>query len=297
MILGWLAMLIFAFTPAHIGRRRRHVGRNGLRKAFYHHELTLSSHSAQFTQGRADRKRNWDLPNWAQWITHKVGIETVKYCIRPAGSTRTGWRTLFLLAGGTVSFRRPQDPFIQYAGLLEVCDLYTYRDLCYYTGRLLGLIRLCRQCLPVLRCLQGVPSLTFVLRVSQFAGCCLLLILVLASIEAYYISGLLFRSLFSGVMFTGVHLRIYNACAVVVLNFLTNISKEGCFCRSKRGISYLAAGFVAFVARLYSILSTLPTLRILTLSSASKHAEMWRTVNEWHPALHGKSRGYGFPHF
>ena len=83
----------------------------------------------------------------------------------------------------------------------------------------------------------------------------------------------------------------------VVLNLLTSISKKGFFSIGLKGVYHtIAAGFVALVAAIVFNPFHLTNLTHTFLISVSKHAEMWRTVHEWHPAFSWSNPvGSGFP--
>jgi hypothetical protein len=82
MILGWLAMLIFTF---HACTRMVAAGDTWVAMAcgrhFVNHGVdtvepfSANSHKAGPTE---EEVKTW--PNWAQWITNKVGIKTLRYC-------------------------------------------------------------------------------------------------------------------------------------------------------------------------------------------------------------------------
>jgi len=94
MILGWLAMLIFAF---HASTHMVGAGDTWVAMACGRHFLnhgvdtvepfSANSHRAGPTEQEV---RKW--PGWAQWITDKVGLDTVKYW-HPTGWVNQNWLT------------------------------------------------------------------------------------------------------------------------------------------------------------------------------------------------------------
>jgi hypothetical protein len=72
----------------------------------------------------------------------------------------------------------------------------------------------------------------------------------------------------------------------VGLNFLTIFSKKRFVSIGLKGIYHtIGAGFVTFLATIIFNPFHLTNLTHTFVISVSKHAEMWRTVNEWHPAF------------
>ncbi len=141
MIFGWLAMLIFTF---HACTRMVAAGDTWVAMAcgrhFVNHGVdtvepfSANSHKAGPTE---EEIKTW--PNWARWITNKVGIETVKKW-HPTGWINQNWLTHVLFyklvpkstyADG-VSFASNALVYWKFA-------IYIVTAICiYYTSRLLG---------------------------------------------------------------------------------------------------------------------------------------------------------------
>jgi hypothetical protein len=141
MIIGWLAMLIFTF---HACTHMVAAGDTWVAMAcgrhFVNHGVdtvepfSANSHKAGPTE---EEIKTW--PNWAQWITDKVGIKTVKYW-HPTGWINQNWLTHVIFyslvpkssyADG-VSFPSNALVYWKFA-------IYILTVICvYYTGRLLG---------------------------------------------------------------------------------------------------------------------------------------------------------------
>ena len=151
MILGWLAMLIFAFhASTHmVGAGDTWVamacGRHFVNRAkavktvlpFYvdtNEPFSANSHKPGPTP---EEIKTW--PKWAQWLTDKVGLETVKYW-HPTGWINQNWLTHVIFyslipqstyADG-LSFTSNALVYWKFA-------IYILAVICvYYTGRLLG---------------------------------------------------------------------------------------------------------------------------------------------------------------
>jgi hypothetical protein len=140
-VLFWLAMLIFTF---HACTHMVAAGDTWVAMACGRHfvnqgvdtvePFSANSHKAGPTE---EEIKTW--PNWAQWITDKVGIETVKYW-HPTGWVNQNWLTHVIFyslipkssyADG-VSF--PSDALVYWK-----FAIYILTVICvYYTGRLLG---------------------------------------------------------------------------------------------------------------------------------------------------------------
>ncbi len=72
----------------------------------------------------------------------------------------------------------------------------------------------------------------------------------------------------------------------VALNFLPLFSKKLFVSIGKKGLYHtIAAGFVTLIAVILFNPFHLTNLTHTFVISASEHAKMWRTVNEWHPAF------------
>ncbi len=141
MILGWLAMLIFAF---HASTRMVGAGDTWVAMAcgrhFINHGVdtvepfSANSHKAGPTE---EEIKTW--PKWAQWLTDKVGLETVKKW-HPTGWINQNWLTHVIFyslvpeasyEGGTT--------FSSNALVYWKFAIYILTVICvYYTGRLLG---------------------------------------------------------------------------------------------------------------------------------------------------------------
>jgi len=72
----------------------------------------------------------------------------------------------------------------------------------------------------------------------------------------------------------------------IVLHFITSFSKKWFVSISRKGVYHtIAASMAAFIAMIIFNPFHLTNLTHTFVISVSKHAEMWRTVNEWHPAF------------
>ncbi len=140
-VLCWLAMLIFTF---HACTHMVAAGDTWVAMACGRHFVnqgvdTVEPFSANSHKAGPTEKEIQTWPNWAQWITNKVGIETVKYW-HPTGWVNQNWLTHVIFyslipkssyADG-VSFPSSALVYWKFA-------IYILTVICvYYTGRLLG---------------------------------------------------------------------------------------------------------------------------------------------------------------
>jgi len=141
MIIGWLAMLIFTF---HACTRMVAAGDTWVAMAcgrhFVNHGVdTVEPFSANSHKAGPTEQEIQTWPNWARWITNKVGIKTVKK-LHPTGWVDQNWLT-------HVIFYKlvPEDSyddgvsFTSNALVYWKFTIYIITVICvYYTSRLLG---------------------------------------------------------------------------------------------------------------------------------------------------------------
>ena len=141
MIIGWVAMLIFVF---HACTHMVAAGDTWVAMAcgrhFVNHGVdtiepfSANSHTAGPTEAEV---QNW--PSWAQWITKKVGIETVKKW-HPTGWIDQNWLThvLFYKLVPKSSYADGVS-FTSNALVYWKFTIYILTVICvYFTSRLLG---------------------------------------------------------------------------------------------------------------------------------------------------------------
>lgn len=141
MIIGWLAMLVFTF---HACTRMVAAGDTWVAMAcgrhFVNHGVdtvepfSANSHKAGPTE---EEIKTW--PNWAQWITNKVGLETVKK-LHPTGWINQNWLTheIFYKLVPKSSYADGVS-FTSNALVYWKFAIYIVTVICvYFTSRLLG---------------------------------------------------------------------------------------------------------------------------------------------------------------
>ncbi len=141
MILGWLAMLIFAFhASTHmVGAGDTWVAMACGRHFINHGVNTVEPFSANSHKAGPTKEEIRTWPNWAQWIAQKVGIETVKYW-HPTGWIDQNWLTHVIFYWLTTLSPFADAETLSFNTLVYwKFAIYIITVICvYYTGRLLG---------------------------------------------------------------------------------------------------------------------------------------------------------------
>ena len=353
MILGWLAMLIFAF---HAGTHMVGAGDTWVAMAcgrhFINHGVnTVEPFSANTHKAGPTEEEIKTWPNWAQWITHKVGIETVKYW-HPTGWVNQNWLTHVIFYWLTHLSPFADAETLSFNTLVYwKFAIYIITVICvYYTGRLLGVNPALSA---VFACFAMFTGRSFLdIRPAGFSNLLVavfLLILVLATyrnilyiwlivplavfwcnVHGGYIylfimlvpfirlhlgatlpkRGIVILNIASFLFFfillgnkyskelSSLFLKAFvGLLALAVLDFVQVFFRERFVSIGLKGVYHtIAAGFVSLVAAIVFNPFHLTNFTHTFLISASKHAEMWRTVNEWHPAFAWQNPvGTGFP--
>ncbi|MHC4456054.1 MAG: hypothetical protein ACYS0I_03010 [Planctomycetota bacterium] len=302
VIFGWLAMLIFAF---HASTRMVGAGDTWVAMACGRHFLdqgvdTVEPFSANSHKAGPTEKEIKRWPNWAQWITDKVGLETVKYW-HPTGWVNQNWLTHVIFYWLTHKSPFADAQTFSFNTLVYwKFALYILTVICvYYTARLLGAHpALCA----AFSCFAMFVGRSFFdIRPAGFSNLLVavfLLILVLATYRnILYIWLIVPVAVFWCNAHGGYVYLFIMLVPFVALNFLTCISKKWFVSIGLKGIYHtIGAGAAAFIAVIIFNPFHLTNLTHTFIISVSKHAEMWRTVNEWHPAFSWTNPvGSGFP--
>jgi len=304
MILGWLAMLIFAFhASTHmVGAGDTWVAMACGRHFINHGVDTVEPFSANSHKAGPTEKDIESWPGWAQWITDKVGIETVKYW-HPTGWVNQNWLT-------HVNFYwlTHLSPFAD-ADTLSFNTLvywkfviYILTVICvYYTGKVLGVNPALSA---VFACFAMFVGRSFFdIRPAGFSNLLtgvFLLILVLSTYRNILYIWLLVPLVVFWCNVHGGYIYVFIMLVPFVgLNFLTSISKKRFVSIGLKGIYHtIAAGSAALLATIIFNPFHLTNLTHTFIISVSEHAKMWRTVNEWHPAFEWSNPvGTSYPFF
>jgi len=302
MIFGWLAMLIFTF---HACTHMVAAGDTWVAMAcgrhFVNHGVdtvepfSANSHKAGPTE---EEIKTW--PDWAQWITNKVGLKTVK-AVHPTGWVNQNWLThvIFYLLVPKSSYADGMS-FSSNALVYWKFTIYILTVICvYYTGRLLGANpALCA----VFSCFAMFTGRSFLdVRPAGFSNLLVAVFLMILVLTTYrnilYIWLIVPLTVFwcnvhGGYIYVFIMLVPY-----VGLNLLTSISKKRFISIGRKGIYHaMAAGFVAFIAMILFNPFHFTNLTHTFVISVSEHAERWRDIHEWRSAFDWSNRvGTGFP--
>jgi hypothetical protein len=304
MILGWLAMVIFAFhASTHmVGAGDTWVAMACGRHFLNHGVDTVEPFSANSHKPGPTPEEIKKWPGWAKWIAGKVSLETLKYW-HPTGWVNQNWLThvifYWLTHDSPIADADTFPPSFNQLVYWKIA-IYIISVICvYYTGRILGAnpaLSVVFACFAMF-----VGRSYFDVRPAGFSNMLVavyLLILVLATYRSILYIWLLvpivtfWCNVHGGYIYAFIMLVPF-----VALNFLTVFSQKRFVSIGLKGIYHtVAAGFVTFIASIIFNPFHLTNLTHTYVISFSKHAEMWRTVNEWHPAFEWSNPvGTSFP--
>lgn len=139
MIFGWAAMLIFAFHACtHMVAAGdtwvamacgRHFVNHGVNTV---EPFSANSHKAGPT---AEEVQRW--PGWAQWITDKVGLDTVRYW-HPTGWVNQNWLTHVIFYRLSTALGSESEPYYDALVLWKFAIYILAAVALYYTARVYG---------------------------------------------------------------------------------------------------------------------------------------------------------------
>jgi len=302
MIIGWLAMLIFT---VHACTHMVAAGDTWVAMAcgrhFVNHGVdTIEPFSANSHKAGPTEEEVKIWPDWAQWITGKVGIKTVK-AVHPTGWVNQNWLThvIFYTLVPKSSYADGMS-FSSNALVYWKFAIYILTVICvYYTGRLLGANpALCA----VFSCFAMFIGRSFLdVRPAGFSNLLVavfLMILVLTTYRNILYIWLIFPVTVFWCNVHGGYIYVFIMLVPYVgLNLLTSISKKRFISIGRKGIYHtMTAGFVAFIATIVFNPFHFTNLTHTFVISVSKHAERWRDIHEWRSAFDWSNRvGTGFP--
>jgi len=304
MILGWLAMLIFAcYASTHMVAAGDTWVAMACGRHFINHGVdTVEPFSANSHKAGPTEEEIQTWPEWAQWITSKVGMRAVKYW-HPTGWINQNWLTHVIFYWLTHESPFADAETLSFNSVIYwKFAIYILTVICvYYTGRTLGVNPALSA---VFACFAMFTARSFLdVRPAGFSNLLVavfLLILVLATYRNILYIWLIVPLV---VFWCNVHGGYIYAFIMLVpfvgLNLLTSMSKKRFVSIGLKGVYHtVAAGFIGFLAAIIFNPFHLTSLSHTFVISLSKHAERWRMVNEWHPAFEWKNPvGTGFPFF
>ncbi|MDD5328184.1 MAG: hypothetical protein PHY02_10295 [Phycisphaerae bacterium] len=302
MILGWLAMIIFALHACThmVGAGDTWVAMACGRHFIDHGVNTVEPFSANSHKAGPTEEEIETWPGWAQKIANKVGMKTVKFW-HPTGWINQNWLTHVMFYWLTTLSPFADAENLSFNTLVYwKFAIYIITVICvYYTGRLLGVnpaLSAVFACFAMFtgRALLDIRPAGF----SNLLVAVFLLILVLATYRNILYIWLIVPLTVFWCNVHGGYLYVFIMLVpFVFLNLLTSISKKRFVSIGLKGVYHaIAAGFVALVAAIVFNPFHLTNFTHTFIISFSKHAKMWRSVNEWHPAFAWQNPvGTGFP--
>jgi hypothetical protein len=291
IVIGLIAMLIFAI---HASTHMVAAGDTWVAMAcgrhFINHGVntvepfSANSHHAGPTE---EDIKNW--PDWAQSITAKVGLKTVQYW-HPTGWINQNWLTHVIFYWLTTL-----SPFAD-ADSLKFNTLVYWKYAIYILAILsvYGIGRLLKAN-PVLCAVFACFALFvgrsfFDIRPAGFSNLLVpvfILILILATYKNIWYLWLTVPLTVFWCNLHGGYLYVFiMLVAFMIMHLLTCLSKKIFVTVGLKGVYHImAVGIVSFVAMIVFNPFHLTNLTHTFDISISQHAEMWRSVNEWHPAF------------
>ncbi len=300
MILGWLAMMIFA---CHASTHMVAAGDTWVAMAcgrhFINHGVdTVEPFSANSHKPGPTAQDIKKWPKTARWIAEKVGLETVQYW-HPTGWVNQNWLTHVIFYRLATTLGSEEEPYFD-ALVYWKFALYIITVICvYYSGRLLGANGALSAFFACFAMFVGRSYLD--VRPAGFSNILVAMFLLVLILTTYRNVLYIWLIVPMVVFWCNVHGGYIYAFIMLVpfvgLNFLTNFSQKSFVSIGRRGLYHsVGAGLTAFVAAIILNPFHLTNLTHTYLISVSKHAEMWRMVREWHCGFEWSNRvGTSFP--
>ncbi len=291
MIIGWAGMIIFALhTCTHmVGAGDTWVAL-ACGRHFYNHGVntvepfSANSHKAGPTEAEI---KTWS--ETAQWIANKVGIETVRYW-HPTGWVNQNWLTHLIFYW--LSCKSPiADAASRTFNALVYWKftIYILTVICVFcTGKILGVNPALNA---IFSCFAMFVGRSYIdIRPAGFSNLMVsvfMLILVLTTYKnVLYIWLLMPATVFWCNLHGGYIYAFIMLAPFVGVNFLTMILNKRFISIGRKGLYHtIGCGVATLIATIvfnpFHLTNFTHTLEI----SISKHAEKWRSINEWHPAF------------
>jgi len=335
MIIAWAGMIVFAFhSSTHmVGAGDTWVAMACGRHFINHGVDTVEPFSANSHKAGPTLKEIKDWPDWAKcmvdvdaediefneenvhWLGRlllpKFDLETIKYW-HPTGWVNQNWLTHVIFYGLTHLSPMADGPPDNWDNVDE-SSRYSYDTLVYwkiglyiltvicvsYTGRILGVNPALSA---VFACFAMFIGRSFFdIRPAGFSNLLVavfLLVLVLATyrniIYIWFVVPLtvFWCNLHGGYIYVFIVLVLFFAFHIFTLFFSKHFVSIGL-----RGLIHTAiVGITTFISCIIFNPFHLTNFTHTFVISLSKHAEMWRTVHEWHPAFAWSNPvGTGFP--
>ncbi|MHC4115053.1 MAG: hypothetical protein ACYSSL_07025, partial [Planctomycetota bacterium] len=246
--------------------------------------FSANAHKAGPTEAEI---KKW--PGWAQRITSIVGLKTVRYW-HPTGWINQNWLThvIFYWLTHLSPFADADTNSFNTLVYWKVA-IYVLTVICvYYTGRVLGVNPALSAFFACFAMFVGRSF--FDIRPAGFSNMLVavfLLILVLATYKNILYIWLVVPVTVFWCNVHGGYIYVFIMLApFVVLNFMAIPFKKRFVSIGMKGVYHTAgAGVTALICAILFNPFHLTNFTHTFLISFSKHAKMWRNVNEWHPAF------------
>ncbi|MGA2071473.1 MAG: hypothetical protein ABSG97_08990 [Sedimentisphaerales bacterium] len=315
--IGLIAMLIFAL---HASTHMVGAGDTWVALAcgrhFYNHGVdTNEPFSANsHRQGPTPEEIATTWPDWAQKITEKVGIDTVKYW-HPTGWINQNWLTHVIFYWLAYHSPFADGPSLSFNTLMYLkFAIYILTVICvYYAGRVMGAHPALSAALACAAMFIGRSFLD--IRPAGFSNLMVslfMLILALSTYRNYLYIWLIVPATIFWANLHGGYIYVFIALTPVVAIRLLGIFWRKAAVKLELGASLsqnrlpgttpqalwhtIAAGAAAFAASIILNPFHLTNLTHTFQISISANAEGWRNVHEWWPAFRWDNPvGTGFP--
>ncbi len=289
LAVAWLAMIVFA---CHACTRMVAAGDTWVAMAcgrhFVNHGVnTVEPFSANSHKPgpTAEEVKTW--PDWARWVTDKVGLKTIK-AIHPTGWVNQNWLTHVIFYWLTTTLGSEQEPYYDALVVWKVAIYLSAVAGIYALGRILGahpLLAAASACFAVFvgRSFLDirpagfsnllVPVFILILALATYRNILYLWLIVPVTVFWANVHGGYLYVFIMLVPFIGMHL--------ISIPFKRSLVSIGW-----KGLAHAAAVYVvAFVAMVIFNPFHLTNLTHTFVISLSKNAERWRDVHEWHRAF------------
>ena len=298
IIIGWLAMLIFTVhaCPHMVAAGDTWVAMACGRHFVNHGVDTVEPFSANSHKPGPTPEEIETWPDWAQWITDKVGLDAVKYW-HPTGWVNQNWLTHKIFYSLT--------PKASYADGISYTSnalvywkftIYILTVICvFYTGRLLGANpALCA----VFACFAMFIGRSFLdVRPAGFSNLLVAVFLLILALTTYRNILYIWLVVPLTVFWCNVHggylylfIILFPIGPFVLPHILTNFSTKRFVSIGTKGIYHtVGASAGAFLAMIIFNPFHFTNLTHTFVISLSKNAARWRDIHEWHPAFSWKN--------
>jgi hypothetical protein len=290
-IIGWIAMIIFALhsTTRMVGAGDTWVAMACGRHFINHGVDTVEPFSANSHKSGPTEKEIQKWPESAKWLADKVGLNVVKYW-HPTGWINQNWLTHVIFYWLTHKSPFADAETLSFNSLVYwKFAVYILTVICvYYTCRLLG----AHQALSAFFSCAAmfVGRSFFDIRPAGFSNLLVAVFLLILALTTYRNVLYIWLIVPLTVFWCNVHGGYIYAFIILVpfigLHFVLILLKKHLVSINFNGLIHtIAAAFVTFLATIIFNPFHLTNLTHTFVISLSKHAEKWRTVNEWHPAF------------